>query len=76
MGKYYKGTGWSAEQIGSVDDDGKVYRGTGWSAEQIGSVDDDGKVYRGTGWGKDTVGKVEAPRLRATGAAYLLLWYL
>ena len=72
----FKRTGWAGEVVGSVDDDGTVKRGTGWGAEVVGSVDDDGTVKKGTGWGAEVVGEAEAPRLRATGAAFLLLFLL
>ena len=54
---------------------GIIYRGTGWTREAIGVVDDDGIVYRGTGWTKEAVATVEPPRIRASGAAYLLLFW-
>ncbi len=74
-GTVYLGIGWSKKTIGKVDDDGTVYRGTGWSKEAIGEVDDDGTVYCGTGWGKKAIAEVDSLRIRASGAAYLLLFY-
>ena len=35
-----------------------------------------GFFYKGSGWGRTEIGEAEGPRIRASGAACLLLWYL
>lgn len=54
---------------------GTIYSGTGSGKKAVGILEADGTVYNGTGWGKEAIAKVDPPRIRDSGAAYLLLFY-